>query len=99
MLVGIPKSPSNYSPLVNIKLAKKRQKLILSLMVQNKVITDSEMEEAINEELTYYGKKETNNLTTVMYYQDAVLNELKTIKNIPSSYTQTKGLKYILIWI
>lgn len=28
-----------------------------------------------------------------MYYQDAVLNELKTIKNIPSSYTQTKGLK------
>lgn len=93
MLVGIPKSPSNYSPLVNIKLAKKRQKLILSLMVQNKVITDSEMEEAINEELTYYGKKETNNLTTVMYYQDAVLNELKTIKNIPSSYTQTKGLK------
>lgn len=93
MLVGIPKSPSNYSPLVNIKLAKKRQKLILSLMVQNKVITDSEMEEAINEKLTYYGKKETNNLTTVMYYQDAVLNELKTIKNIPSSYTQTKGLK------
>ena len=48
MLVGIPKSPSNYSPLVNIKLAKKRQKLILSLMVQNKVITDSEMEELAN---------------------------------------------------
>lgn len=26
-------------------------------MVQNKVITDSEMEEAINEKLTYYGKR------------------------------------------
>ena len=26
MLVGIPKSPSNYSPIVNFKLAKERQK-------------------------------------------------------------------------
>ena len=35
MLVGIPKSPSNYSPLVNIKLAKMRLILILALIVQN----------------------------------------------------------------
>lgn len=93
MLVGIPKSPSNYSPIVNPDLAKKRQKTILSMMVENKLITQEEMDEAYNKNLTYYGKKSTNNLTTVMYYQDAVLNELKTIKNIPASYTETKGLK------
>lgn len=93
MLVGIPKSPSNYSPLVNPEVAKKRQKTILKLMVKNKLITQDEMDDAYNKELSYYGKKDSNNLTTIMYYQDAVLNELKKIKNIPSSYIDTKGLK------
>lgn len=93
MLVGIPKSPSNYSPLVNPEVAKKRQKTILKLMVKNKLITQDEMDDAYNKELSYYGKKDSNNLTTIMYYQDAVLDELKKIKNIPSSYIDTKGLK------
>lgn len=93
MLVGIPKSPSNYSPLVNEEIAKKRQKIILDLMVKNKYITSEEANQAYSENLTYYGKKSENDSSTLMYYQDAVLNELKTIKSIPSSYTDTKGLK------
>ena len=93
MLVGIPKSPNNYSPLVNLELAKKRQKSILMAMCKNEKITEAEMNSAYNEELNYYGKKDSNNLTTIMYYQDAVLDELKSIKNIPNSYTETKGLK------
>ena len=93
MLVGIPKSPSNYSPLVNANLAKERQKDILTSMVNNKKITKKEMNEALNKELSYYGQKDSNNLSTVMYYQDAVLSELKTIKNIPNSYIKTRGIK------
>ena len=93
MLVGIPKSPSNYSPLVNEEIAKKRQRTILNLMVKNKYITQNEADNAYNENLNYYGKKTDNDSSTLMYYQDAVLNELKSIKNIPSSYTDTKGLK------
>ena len=93
MLVGIPKSPSNFSPLVNPTLAKSRQKLILQGMVKNGYITEEEMNNALNEELTFYGKESTNNLNTLMYYKDAVLKELEDISSIPTSFLDTGGLK------
>ncbi len=93
ILVGIPKSPSNYSPLVNEQIAKNRQKTILNMMVKNNFISEEEANNAHQQNLTYYGKKDDDNSTTLMYYQDAVLSELKEIKSIPSSYTDTKGLK------
>ena len=43
MLAGIPQSPSNYSPLYNLDLAKKRQKTVLNLMCDNKKITEEEI--------------------------------------------------------
>lgn len=93
ILTGIPKSPTNYSPLINLKAAKKRQLLILELLVKNKVITEEEKNKAYNEELNFVGEKDRDELTTVMYYQDAVIKELETIDSIPSSYIDTKGLK------
>ncbi|MBP3460864.1 MAG: penicillin-binding protein [Bacilli bacterium] len=93
MLAGIPKSPSNYAPTINEKKAKKRQKLILQAMVNNGYITKEEMDEAYNTELEYLGIKENDNHSTLMYYQDAVLKELKNIKEIPSSFLETGGLK------
>lgn len=93
MLVGIPKSPSNFSPLVNPTLAKSRQKLILQGMVKNGYITQEEMNNALNKELTFYGKESTNNLNTLMYYKDAVLKELEDISSIPTSFLDTGGLK------
>lgn len=93
LLVGIPKSPSNYSPIVNFDLAKSRQKMVLSGMVKNGYISEEEMNEAYNEELNIIGKKNSINLSTLMYYQDAVLNELENIDNIPTSFLDTGGLK------
>ena len=93
MLVGIPKSPSNYSPIVNYDLAKKRQVDILYGMYKNKLISEDEYNKAVDEELNIIGKKERINLDTVMYYQDAVMKELKTLKSIPDSYLDTGGIK------
>lgn len=93
LLVGIPKSPSNYSPLVNYNLAKARQKTILNGMVNNGYITEKESNDAYSEELTLIGKKATINSDTILYFQDAVLSELETINNIPSSFLDTGGLK------
>lgn len=93
LLVGIPKSPSNYSPLINYELSKKRQKIILKGMVKNGYISEEEMETAYNEKLNIIGKKATINSDTILYFQDAVLNELKTINTIPSSFLDTGGLK------
>ena len=93
LLVGIPKSPSNYSPIVNFDLDKSRKKMVLSGMVKNGYISEEEMNEAYNEELNIIGKKNSINLSTLMYYQDAVLNELESIDNIPTSFLDTGGLK------
>jgi len=93
MLAGIPKSPSNYSPLVDIDAAKKRQKTILSAMVKNGYINQADADGAYNTTLTYIGETISNNISSIMYYQDAVLEELKSIKTIPSSFLETGGLK------
>jgi len=93
LLVGIPKSPSNYSPIVNFELAKSRQKMVLSGMVKNGYITEEEMNTAYNEELVIIGEKNNTKLSTLMYYQDAVLNELEKINDIPTSFLDTGGLK------
>ena len=93
ILVNIPKSPNNYSPINNYEKAKNRQLYILKYLLNNKVITQEEYDIAINEKLVFYGKKENINLTTIMYYQDAVFNELKNINAIPKTYLETGGLK------
>lgn len=93
MLAGIPNNPSEYSPFVNNDLAKKRQKNVLSSMVRDNFITQEEMDNAYNVELVYATKDDRESLNSIMYYQDAVIEELKSIKSIPASLLQTGGLK------
>ncbi|MFA5603654.1 MAG: transglycosylase domain-containing protein [Bacilli bacterium] len=93
ILAGIPKSPAYYSPIANEENAKDRQSLILNSMVKNKYIDEEQMESAKKEELVYLGFEEQKKLTTLMYYQDAVIQELQSIKTIPQSFIETGGLK------
>ncbi len=93
MLAGIPQSPSNYSPTKNYELAKDRQKVVLLMMKNNKIINDTEYKEAIAEQLTIIGKSQNSNLTSIGYFRDAVLSELEDIKEIPNSLIETGGLR------
>lgn len=93
MLAGIPKSPANYSPFVDFEIAKKRQKLILDLMVKNKIISEKEMTDAYNEELVLVGKDNEEEISSVRYYQDAVIKELEKLDNLPATYNDIEGLK------
>ena len=93
MLAGIPSFPQENSPINNLKQAKRRQREILNIMVNNKYITKDEATKAYNEKLTYYGKKEKLNLTTLMYYKDAVMNELDNLKIIPNDYLENNSIK------
>lgn len=93
MLAGIPKSPDNYSPLNNEEAAKKRQQEILQAMVNNDIITKKTMKETLEVKLTYYGKKENLNLSTLMYYQDAVIRELQELKIVSDDSIRQEGLK------
>ena len=93
ILAGIPKSPVYYSPIANEQNAKDRQQLILNSMVKNKYITEDDLNNALKEELVYLKFEDQNKLTTLMYYQDAVIDELKNIDAIPESFLKTGGLK------
>ena len=93
MLTGIPKSPSNYSPFVNLKKATQRQQMILKNMYDDGVISEAEYNKALDEELKFVGEEEEDELESVMYYQDAVIEELKSLKEIPESFLETGGLK------
>lgn len=93
MLAGIPKSPDNYSPLNNEENAKQRQKEILQAMVNNGIITSEEMQDTLQVELSYNGKKDNLNLSTLMYYQDAVIKELQDLKVVSDDTIKLEGLK------
>src|SRR5919202_5804958 len=48
-LAGLPPAPSEYSPLVNPDMAKKRRNLVLQQMQEAKVITEAQAKEAMAE--------------------------------------------------
>lgn len=92
ILVGIPKSPTNYSPVNNFDAAKQRQKYILSTMVDNKYITQKEADAAYEEELTIVGNLENDETLNYMYYISAVNSELEEL-GISKSLVESGGLK------
>ncbi len=93
ILVGIPKSPSNYSPIINYEAAKERQLLVLNMMEKNNLIDKIEKEKVYNTTLEFHGENTKYDTKMIMYYQDAVIKELKSISTIPESYIETGGLK------
>lgn len=93
MLSGIPKAPSIYSPIINFENAKKRQLIVLNALVSNGIISSIEKDEAYSEELTITANSDKENLTSINYYIDAVMNELESIDSISRNYIDYNGLK------
>ena len=93
ILTAIPKAPSVYSPLTNFEACKKRQLLILDLMVKNNMISEEEKNTAYNTEVKLIGKEENETISNIYYYQDAIMNELKKIEVIPKNFSSLNGLK------
>ena len=93
MLAGIPKSPENYNPVSNYDKCIKRAKVVAASMYKNNYITKEEYDNLFQNEIPIYGKKKTNNMQTLMYYHDAVISELNSIKNVPKDLIKSGGLK------
>ena len=93
ILVGIPKSPTYYNPIINYDNAKKRQKEVLISMYKNNYITKKDVNNIYNKTITFYGKYKENELSSVNYYKDAVINELSTINEIPHSLLESNSIK------
>lgn len=92
LLIGIPKNPSLYNPLINYDSSKIRQKIVLNAMVENGVIKKNEADIAYETEILFVTDHYKDTYNSVYYYKDAVIQELMDL-NISSSLTQTGGLK------
>ncbi|NNL41183.1 MAG: PBP1A family penicillin-binding protein [Desulfobacterales bacterium] len=51
LIAGLPKSPSRYSPLVNVTLALKRRNIVLRQMAAIEIITETELKENLRQPL------------------------------------------------
>lgn len=93
ILAGIPNSPANYNPVANYELSIKRAKLVGQSMVQNGYITQDVFDGLFQNEIPIYGKSSEENLDMLLYYQDAVMQELKSIQTIPDALIQNGSIK------
>ena len=93
ILAGIPKNPAGYNPVSNYDASVKRAWVVAKSMLNNKYIDEDTYNNLFKEKLEIFGQTKSNNLQMIMYYQEAVLNELSNIKEVPASLVNAGGLK------
>lgn len=93
ILAGVPKAPNKYNPVTNYDAAIKRAKVIAKLMVNNEAIDSNTYDKLFTSNVEIYGKRSENNLNMLMYYQDAVKQELEYLNEIPDSLIESGGIK------
>ncbi len=76
LLAGLPSSPSTYSPLTNINLAKERQKYVLDKMIALKFITQDQEDRAYAENLNIIGETQ---FIRAPHFVDYVRGELERL--------------------
>lgn len=92
MLVGIPCGPSYYSPYLNMKNAKDRQKIVLQGMVNMGYISQVQADYAYNEMLAIRPQEENSKLLFAPYFRDYVRKELVSL-GILDQVIETGGLR------
>lgn len=93
ILAGIPKNPSNYNPVSNYEKCIKRAKIVAKSMLNNGYINEDTYNNLFKDKLEIYGQSKNNNLQMLMYYQEAVMDELSNLKEIPDAVINAGGLK------
>ncbi len=95
LLAGLPKAPTRYSPLLNFKRAKKRQKYVLGQMVKAGFVSELEAKEAYDQELSLFQASQEN-IFGSPYYAGEVRRQL--LENWRDLNIDTDGLS-IYTWV
>lgn len=74
LLAGLPRGPSYYSPYIDNKAALERRRTVLTGMVNEGYITQSQADQAQNEPIVLVGKKKR--AIQASYFLDYIANEL-----------------------
>ncbi|GAA0436124.1 PBP1A family penicillin-binding protein [Lentibacillus halophilus] len=91
MMSAIPKGPAYYSPFNDRENAKRRQRRILDLMLDNGDITERQHFLATRKHLAFTEADERNNVPLAPYFQDAVLNEAASILEMDTETIRSGG--------
>ena len=89
ILAGLPQAPSRYSPIINPKAAKNRQKYVLSRMEAQGFITQEEKKAAIQQDVKVYFKKDYKQLAP--YYVETVRQQL--VKELGQDTVLDQGVR------
>jgi penicillin-binding protein 1A len=82
MLAGLPKAPSEYSPVKNLKKARQRQAQILHQMVEAGFITEQQRRDAMDEQLKVYPASQQNVFASPYYVGEIRRVFAETWKNL-----------------
>ena len=86
LLAGLISSPNNYAPDINYELSIKRQKIVLNILSKKGYITNSEYNEAINENLIFNLTNKILDKNAHKYYLDYINQLLKEKSIINKQY-------------
>lgn len=89
MLAGLPQAPSRYSPVLNPKRAKERQRYVLKQMVDKNFITPAEAEEAMTSPIKVFIKEKYEEIAP--FYLETVRQML--VKKLTEAVVLDQGLK------
>ncbi len=79
ILAGIPKSPNRFNPVADYDKSIKRAKLVAKSMYDNKKIDKETYDNLDFSNIEIYGKQNEDSMQMLMYYQDAVYEELEDL--------------------
>ncbi len=89
ILAGLPQAPSRYSPIINPKAAKNRQKYVLERMEDQEFISKEEKEEALQKNVKVYFRK--NYEQAAPYYVETIRQQL--VKELGEDTVLDQGVK------
>jgi penicillin-binding protein 2D len=93
MLAAIPKGPNRYSPMINEKLAKGRQKIVLDAMVKSGFITEADSKKAYKEKLHFVGSHKVEKAEIAPYFEDVVRQKLRHQLHLDDRLIEMGGLR------
>jgi 1A family penicillin-binding protein len=93
MLAGIPKGPYYYSPFIDEKRAKARQKTVLLSMAEAGYISKKEAEQAYKDPLVYSHHHEIGTKKIAPYFQDIVKYVLRNQLGLDERTIEMGGLR------
>ncbi len=91
MLIGILNSPNNYSPYINLNLAKEKTFQILKTLEKNKIITIDEFYHAFETDFNLVKQNSKAQQGIDDYYLDACMQEIKN-NNLLTESNYLQGL-------